>query len=98
MLQRAVRNRNGKGQASMMKTSLVPIESIYVPVKRRATLDPEKVQSLANSIMETGQEAPILVRKDGERLVLIEGLHRLEACRQLGEVTIPAYFVAARRH
>jgi sulfiredoxin len=82
----------------MMKISLVPIDNIYVPVKRRATLDPRKVESLAESIMESGQEAPILVRRDGERLVLVEGLHRLEACRSLGEQTIPAYFVAARRH
>jgi len=82
----------------MMKTSSVSIANVYVPVKRRATLDAEKVQALAESIIESGQEAPILVRKDGERLVLIEGLHRLEACRHLGEETILAYFVAARRH
>jgi len=82
----------------MMKISLVPIDNVYVPVKRRATLDPQKVEALAESIMESGQEAPILVRRDGERLVLVEGLHRLEACRSLGEATIPAYYVAARRH
>jgi hypothetical protein len=38
------------------------------------------------------------VRKDGERFVLVEGLHRLEACRQLGEKTIIGYLVQARRH
>lgn len=90
--------RNDEDQATMMKTSMVSIESIYVPVKRRATLDPQKVEALAESIMESGQEAPILVRQDGERLVLVEGLHRLEACRSLGEEKIPAYYVAARRH
>jgi ParB-like chromosome segregation protein Spo0J len=41
---------------------------------------------------------PILVRKDGERYVLVEGLHRLEACRQLGEDSIFGYLVQARRH
>ena len=30
--------------------------------------------------------------------VLVEGLHRLEACRQLGEETIFGYLVQARRH
>ncbi len=82
----------------MMKSKVFSIASIYVPVKRRATLDPEKVQTIANSIMESGQQAPILVRQDGERFVLIEGLHRLEACRSLGEETILGYLVDARRH
>ena len=39
-----------------------------------------------------------MVRQDGERFVLIEGLHRLEACKQLGEETIVGYLVQARRH
>jgi ParB-like chromosome segregation protein Spo0J len=82
----------------MMKPQMFPITSIYVPVKRRATLDARKVQAIAESIMETGQKAPILVRQDGERFVLVEGLHRLEACRSLGEVSIIGYLVEARRH
>jgi sulfiredoxin len=53
---------------------------------------------IAESIMETGQKAPILVRQDGERYVLVEGLHRLEACRSLGEESIVGYLVEARRH
>jgi sulfiredoxin len=59
----------------MMKRQVLPIASIYVPVKRRATLDPTKVQTLAESILESGQSTPILVRPDGERFVLVEGLH-----------------------
>jgi sulfiredoxin len=82
----------------MMKAVKVSIEQVYVPVKRRATLDPDKARSIAQSIMEAGQEAPILVRQDGSRFVLVEGLHRLEACRLLGEEQILAYLVAARRH
>jgi ParB-like chromosome segregation protein Spo0J len=82
----------------MMKKQVFSITSIYVPVKRRATLDATKVQMIAESIMEVGQEVPILVRRDGERFVLVEGLHRLEACRSLGEDTILGYLVQARRH
>ena len=82
----------------MMKQQVLPIASIYVPVKRRATLDPVKVQSLAESILEAGQSTPILVRQDGERFGLVDGLHRLEACRSLGEDTILGYLVEARRH
>jgi ParB-like chromosome segregation protein Spo0J len=81
-----------------MKREKFAISNIYVPVKRRATLDPKKVHEIAESILEVGQQVPILVRQDGERFVLIEGLHRLEACRQLGEETIFGYLVQARRH
>jgi ParB-like chromosome segregation protein Spo0J len=42
----------------------------------------------------------ILVRKDEEKggYVLIEGLHRLEALKSLGETTIIGLLVRARRH
>ena len=82
----------------MMKREKFAIANIYVPVKRRGTLDPKKVQELAESILESGLQTPILVRQDGERFVLIEGLHRLEACKHLGEETILGYLVQARRH
>jgi ParB-like chromosome segregation protein Spo0J len=49
-------------------------------------------------MLQVGQQTPILVRQDGERFVLVEGLHRLEACKQLGEDTIVGYLVQARRH
>jgi ParB-like chromosome segregation protein Spo0J len=82
----------------MMKRETFAIANIYVPVKRRATLDPKKAQAIAESMLQVGQQTPILVRQDGERFVLIEGLHRLEACKQLGEDTIVGYLVQARRH
>jgi ParB-like chromosome segregation protein Spo0J len=82
----------------MMKRESFPIASIYVPTKRRATLNPAAVDEIANSILEIGLRSPILVRKDGERFVLVEGLHRLEACKKLGEQTIFGYLVQARRH
>jgi sulfiredoxin len=82
----------------MMKRLTLEIADIYVPVKRRAALEPTKAQEIAESILQVGQQTPILVRQDGERFVLVEGLHRLEACRQLGEKTIVAYLVQPRRH
>jgi ParB-like chromosome segregation protein Spo0J len=75
-----------------------PIASVYVPVKRRSTLDPARVAAIAESILSAGLKAPILVRQDEGRVVLVEGLHRLEACRSLGEETIAGYLVEARRH
>ena len=81
-----------------MEDQILPIDNIYVPVKRRATLNEETVKTLALEILEEGQKVPIQVRKDGSRFVLIEGLHRLEACRSLGENTITAFIVRARLH
>jgi ParB-like chromosome segregation protein Spo0J len=82
----------------MMKRESFPIASIYVPTKRRSTLNPATVQEVAESILQTGQQTPILVRRDGDRFVLVEGLHRLEACKTLGETTIYGYLVDARKH
>jgi ParB/RepB/Spo0J family partition protein len=82
----------------MMKRESVAIAAIYVPTKRRSTLNDKTVDEIAESILENGQQSPILVRRDGERYVLVEGLHRLEACKKLGEETIFAYLVDARKH
>ena len=82
----------------MLKKKAVAIADVYVPVKRRPTLDSHKVEILAESILARGQDSPILVRADGSRYVLVEGLHRLEACRALGETTVSAYLVQARQH
>ena len=80
-----------------MKTITVAIDDIYVPVKRRRDLKPETVETLAESIMEDGMKTPIGVRRDGDRFVLVSGLHRLEACKALGEETINANVVQARK-
>ncbi len=82
----------------MLKREVLPIEKIYVPTKRRGTLDARRAHELAESILQEGQKMPILVRRDGERFVLVEGLHRLEACRLLGETTIVGLLVDARKH
>ena len=80
----------------MMKEQSLRIADIYVPAKRRKTIDPEVVSEIAESMLENGQQTPILVRPDGARFVLVEGLHRLEACKALGEETILGFLVQAR--
>jgi ParB-like chromosome segregation protein Spo0J len=49
-------------------------------------------------MLEVGQKTPIHVRADGERFVLVKGVHRLEAAKELGEKTIVGLLVQARRH
>lgn len=82
----------------MMKRETFAVDTIYVPVGRRTTLDPKRVEEIAHSMLAEGQKTPILVRPDGARFVLIEGLHRLEAAKALGERTIVGFRVDARKH
>jgi uncharacterized ParB-like nuclease family protein len=83
------------GVEAMPKPESFPIDKIYVPVKRKKALKPELVQEIAESILEIGQQAPILVRPDEGRFVLVDGLHRFEACKALGEKTIVGVLVSA---
>ena len=69
----------------MIECQTLPIDQIYVPIKRRRALKSDLVREIAESILEIGQQTPIVVRRDGERFVLLDGLHRLEACKALGE-------------
>ncbi|MGI9390491.1 MAG: ParB N-terminal domain-containing protein [Boseongicola sp.] len=82
----------------MLEKKTIPISEIHVPVKRAKTLDPDKVEELANDILENGQKVPIRLREGKGRFVLIEGYHRLEALRALGEDTVEGYLVHARLH
>ena len=82
----------------MMKRETIPIANIYVPIKRRATLEQKRVDEIAASILDKGLQTPILVRADRSRFVLVEGLHRLEAAKALGEKTISGFIVDARKH
>ena len=58
--------------------------------RRRAGQSPGHARAkargrIAASMLDIGQQTPILVRADGARFVLVEGLHRLEAAKALGE-------------
>lgn len=82
----------------MLRIQKVKIADIYVPTARRKLLHPETARALAEDIVENGLKTPIQVRLDGKRYVLVEGQHRLEAVKWLGEETIDAYLVQAKRH
>lgn len=79
----------------MPKPESFPIETIFVPTKQKKALNPATVAEIAESMLEIGQQTPISIRRDGDRLVLVEGLHRLEACKALGETTILGVVVTA---
>ena len=77
----------------MVKPESFPIFKLYVPAKRRGTANPDIIRDIAESMLNIGQQTPIRVRRDGDRLILVEGLHRLEACKALGEETILGFIV-----
>lgn len=83
-----------------LQTVAVELGEIYVPAKLRGTLDPKKVEEFAETILNRGPPAPIQLRRDEDRkrYVLVTGLHRLEAMRAVGETTIGAILVQARKH
>ena len=70
----------------------------YPPGKSlKKTLNPETVNEIAESMLDIGQKTPIQVRQGKDRYVLVEGLHRLHACMELGDDTIEAYVVQAKK-
>ena len=75
----------------------VPIDKIYVPAGKRKALDLEKVEELAEDILENGLQKPIYVRLGEGRYVLQEGLHRVEAMKLLGETLIEGHIVQAKK-
>lgn len=75
----------------------VPIDKIYVPAGKKKTLELEKVEPLAEDILENGLKSPIYVRLGKDRYVLQEGLHRLEAMKMLGETLIEGHIVQAKK-
>lgn len=83
---------------ALMEKKSFPIDKVYVPAKRAKTLEPDKVMALAEDILVNGQTTPVRLRPDGARYVLVEGLHRLEALRALGEDTVEGFLVRARLH
>ena len=83
----------------MLEKHTFEIAAVRVPAKRARTLEPARVEALAEDMLEHGQKAPIRVRADPDRpgaYILVEGLHRLEALRALGEATVEAVLVQAR--
>jgi ParB/RepB/Spo0J family partition protein len=80
-----------------MKDVFIKIDEIYTPAAKRGPIDAAKVQTIAESIAENGMQSPILVRPDKQRYVLVSGLHRLEACKALGETEVKVNMVQATK-
>ena len=71
----------------------VYVENVTVPASRARAVDSEAVKRLADSMTRIGLQTPISVRMAGDDLMLVAGLHRLEAARALGWEKIEAVHV-----
>ena len=81
----------------VMEAEDFKIDDIYVPVKLKKSFEEANVEKFTDLLMADEKLAPVLVRKDPKKgLVLVKGLHRLEACREVGDVTIKGFLVQAR--
>lgn len=83
----------------MLQPRTFKITAVRVPSKRKRTLEADKVDKLAEDMLENGQSTPIRVRaeKDKEGFILVEGYHRLEALKALGEDEVTGYLVQAQK-
>jgi uncharacterized ParB-like nuclease family protein len=64
---------------------------------QRKELDQAKLDTVIEGLLEGEPKKPIRVREGKGRYVLIEGIHRLEANKAVGEDTIGVFIVQARK-
>jgi len=81
----------------MLKVVPVNIADIYVPTDRRKELVQGEVDAIVAAMMKGDAQKPIRVRQGKGRFVLIAGVNQLEASKQVGEASIDAYIVQARK-
>lgn len=81
----------------MFKTVDVKIDEIYVPADRRKEIAADIINKYTDDMLNGETIKPIKVRDGKGRFVLIEGVNRLEASKAVGDITIGAYIVQARK-
>ena len=82
-----------------MPVFLIPVGEIEVPADRLRSLKLEQADAIGAAILADGQYDPITVAKlpGREQFTLVDGLHRLEGCRQHGIELIEARIGSADR-
>jgi ParB/RepB/Spo0J family partition protein len=68
----------------------LPTSSVEVEANIREELDPAAMRGLAVTLRRVGQLSPIRVRREGDRLIVVDGHRRLEAARLVGLAEIAA--------
>jgi ParB family chromosome partitioning protein len=76
----------------------VPLEKIHLGRNPRKKFDEQKLQDLAQSIQNRGQQQPIILEPYKDGFILVMGERRLRAHQLLGRTTIQAYVRARTNH
>ena len=63
--------------------------------EQRFSYDEDEMCELSASIGRIGLLDPLGVRRDGDRVLLVYGHRRLQACRRIGMERVPCFIVAA---
>ena len=66
----------------------IPLDKIVADVQVRKEIDPEKLDGLAASFRELGQQQPCRVRKVGDTFVIVTGERRYRAAKLAGLTTL----------
>lgn len=66
----------------------LPLERITVLPQVRQQIDEESLRGLAVTLKRIGQQSPIRIRRDGDRLIVVDGERRLMAAKLAGFSTI----------
>lgn len=72
-------------QTKLINTSLIVVPEGYVTVRHR--------KNTCEAIRITGVMAPIIVRQEGERYIIVDGYERLMCAKELGWQEVPAVVV-----
>lgn len=72
---------------------VVPIDRPSIVPQLRKHFDEAASAGLGISIRESGLQQPLLVRREGDRLIVIDGERRLRACRSIGLKEIPVLVI-----
>lgn len=75
----------------MEGTHVISMELIDIPEQRWRPVK-KKVEDIAQSLLVHGQLQPIILRRDGERYALVDGLHRYTAAGMNAQQNIEAIF------
>lgn len=67
----------------------VPIELLLAEPQVRRVFDAQEIEALGVSICEVGMLQPIRVRKEGDRLPIVDGERRYRAALCIGLATVP---------
>lgn len=83
------RSFSGRNNVETKAVQAMQIDQVVCPAQPRKRFEEEPLVGLAQSIAECGVLQPVLVRRDGNSFVCLDGERRLRAAKRAGLTTVP---------